>query len=93
MRHMFWYFKGITNYGILYWKEDNIDLEAFMDVDWVGNLELKRSINDYILKIKNSPMASKNGNKQVIVTLSSMHAEYFTIMEGTRGGVIKETFD
>jgi hypothetical protein len=62
--------KGITYYGILYWKEDNIDFEAFMDVDWANNLELKKSINGYILKIRNSPVASMNGNKQAIVTLS-----------------------
>ncbi len=85
---MFWYLKGIIDYGILYWKEDNIDLETFMDVDWAGNLELKRSTNDYIFKIKNSLVASKNWNRQTIIALSLMDVEYFALMEGTGGGII-----
>jgi hypothetical protein len=80
--------KGIIDYGILYWKEDNIDLETFMDVDWAGNLELKRSTNDYIFKIKNSLVASKNWNRQTIIALSLMDVEYFALMEGTGGGII-----
>lgn len=59
-----------------------------MDVDWAGNLELKRSTNDYIFKIKNSLVASKNWNRQTIIALSLMDVEYFALMEGTGGGII-----
>jgi hypothetical protein len=76
--------KNIINYGILYQKEGNIHLEAFMDVDWAGKLELKRSTNGYILKIRNSLVASNNGNIQVIVALSSVEAEYYALLEGTK---------
>jgi hypothetical protein len=44
--------KSITNYGILYRRKDNIDLKAFMDVDWASNLELKRSINATFSKLE-----------------------------------------
>jgi hypothetical protein len=45
-----------------------------MDVDWASKLEFKRSTNGYIFKIKNSLVASKNGNRQAIVALSSVEA-------------------
>jgi len=76
--------KNITNYGILYRRKDNVDLEVLMDVDWASNLKLKRSINGYIFKIRNSPMASGNGNRQAIVTLSLAEAKYHALMEGTK---------
>jgi hypothetical protein len=40
--------KGIADYGILYWKRDNIDLEAFVDADWVGDPKFRRSTSGYI---------------------------------------------
>lgn len=84
VKQIFLYLKNIINYGILYKKEGNIHSEAFMDVDWASKLELKRSTNGYILKIKNSLVASKNGNIQVIVALFSVEAEYYALLEGTK---------
>ncbi len=55
-----------------------------MDVDWVGKLELKRSTNGYILKIKNSLVTSKNGNRQAIIALSLVKVEYYALLEGTK---------
>lgn len=55
-----------------------------MDVDWVDNLELKRSTKGYILKIRNSPVVSMNGNRQTIVALSLVETEDHALMEGTK---------
>lgn len=75
--------KSIADYGILHWKGDNIDLQAFVDVDWAGDPKLKRPTNGYILKIGNS-LVFWNMKRQAIVTLSLVETEYCALMEGTK---------
>jgi hypothetical protein len=43
VKHIFSYIKSIANYGILYRKRHNIDLEVFVNVDWVGDIKFRRS--------------------------------------------------
>ncbi len=75
--------KSIVDHGILYWRGDSIDLQAFVDADWVGDPKLKRPTNGYILKIGNSPVFW-NMKRQAIVALSLVETKYCAIMEGTK---------
>ena len=36
------YLKGIEDYGLLYNLGGNIDLNVFIDADWVGNIDDKK---------------------------------------------------
>jgi len=75
--------KGTADYGILYWKRDNIDLEAFVDADWVGDPKFRRSTSGYILKIGNSQMLW-NTKRQATITLSLAEIKHCVLMEGTK---------
>lgn len=58
-------------------------MKDFVNVDWVGDTIKKRSTNDYIFKIWNSPM-SLCGNKQSKVVISLVEAKYCALMENTK---------
>ncbi len=45
------YLKGTIDCGILYKKGHNVDLEAFVDFNWVSDLESRRSTSGYFRKI------------------------------------------
>lgn len=40
------YLKGTEDYGLWYKLGCNLDLKVFIDVDWVGNLDDRKSTND-----------------------------------------------
>ena len=40
------YLKGTKDYGLWYKFGGNMDLKVFTDVDWVGNLDDKKSTSD-----------------------------------------------
>jgi hypothetical protein len=44
--------KGITNYGIIFKKGNNIELGVFVDIDWANNTKFITSINGYFSKLK-----------------------------------------
>ncbi len=70
VKQNFSYLKSIANYGILYGKGHNIDLEVFVNVDWVGDIEFRRS--------------TWYGKRQAMVALSSTKTKYCALMEGTK---------
>jgi hypothetical protein len=83
--------KGTIDYGILYWRGYNIDLEAFVDADWVGDPELGRSTSGYI-------------NWELTSVLEDEETSYCNIVFGGNkilganetyqgGGMVKETFE
>ncbi len=51
MKQILKYLKGIVDYGILYRRGHNVNLEAFVDSDWASDLESIRSTNGYFFKI------------------------------------------
>ena len=69
------YIAGTMNHGILYSTSNDFQLVGYIDSDFVGNAEDKRSTFEYAfhLGIGFVAWASK---KQLLVTLSSVEAEY-----------------
>ncbi len=67
----------------MYWRGKNIDLKAFVDADWAGDPQLRKSTNGYILKIGNSSVFW-NMKRQTIVALSLVEIEYCALIEGTK---------
>jgi len=67
--------KSITDYGILYWRGENIDLKDFVDANWASDPQLRKSTNGYILKIRNS-LVFWNMKRQTIVALSLVETKY-----------------
>lgn len=71
------YLKGTLDYGILFPKEDQgeIELIGFSDADWCGDRVDRRSTTGYMFKLSNAPI-SWCSKKQPVVALSSCEAEY-----------------
>jgi len=76
------YLCGTVNYGILYIDASDVILAGFLDSDWEGNLDDRRSITGYAFSIGSGVIASSN-KKQSSVALSSCEAEYQALCAAT----------
>eukprot|EP00253_Pinus_taeda_P015622 PITA_15622 len=69
------YLQGTSDFGVLYSDSFDVSLTSYIDFDWVGNLDDRRSIIGYAFSIA-SGVISWCSKKQHIVALSSAEAEY-----------------
>ncbi|XP_073304217.1 secreted RxLR effector protein 161-like [Primulina huaijiensis] len=69
------YLKGTMNYGIHYTKEGYGALLAFIDSDYAGDMEDRKSTSRYVFLI-NSGAVLWCSKKQLIVTLSTTETEF-----------------
>lgn len=69
------YLSGTSNYGILYTDTSDVILAGFLNFDWAGNLDDRRSITDYAFNIGFEVIAWSR-KKHHTVALSSCEAEY-----------------
>jgi hypothetical protein len=51
IEHIVKYLKGNIKNGILSRKGNNIEWEAFVNIDWVDNIEFKRLTGSYLFKM------------------------------------------
>jgi hypothetical protein len=61
--------------GIEYTNDLNDELKDYLDSDWAGDPDERRSTTGYAFSIV-TRMVSSNNMKQPIVSLSSIKAEY-----------------
>jgi len=76
------YLSGTCNYGILYTNIFDVILAGYLDSDWVGNLDDRRSIIGYAFNI-GSGVIAWSSKRQSIVALSSYEAEYQALCAAT----------
>ncbi|XP_016704342.1 secreted RxLR effector protein 161-like [Gossypium hirsutum] len=69
------YLKGTTSFGLLYKKGENLDLFGFIDSDYAGDIEDRKSTSGYVFML-GSTTISWSSKKQPIVTLSTTEAEF-----------------
>eukprot|EP00253_Pinus_taeda_P024107 PITA_24107 len=69
------YLCGTVNYGILYADASDVILAGFLDSDWAGNLDDRRSITGYEFSI-GSGVIAWSSKTQSTVALSFCEAEY-----------------
>ena len=55
VKRVFWYLCGTTYYAICYQGRPGanrvLDIEVFVDVDWAGDLDRRRSTSGYVFKL------------------------------------------
>lgn len=76
------YIKGTINRGITYVKSEE-PLTAFVDADWGGDIDDRRSYTGEVFMLANGPI-SWGAHKQKSVALSTMEAEYMALSDATR---------
>ncbi len=60
------YLKGTTYYGILYRREHNVDLEAFVESNWAGDPQFKRSTIVALSIVEAKYHALIEGTKEIV---------------------------
>ena len=69
------YLKGIEDYGLYYKKNENFELSAYTDVDWVGNIDDRKSTSGgglFLVKI----LVSWTSKKKNCISQSTTEAKY-----------------
>ncbi|KAF2322363.1 hypothetical protein GH714_012926 [Hevea brasiliensis] len=74
-RRILQYIKGTADYGIFYKKGSTCELQGYCDVDYAGNLDIRRSTTRYVFNF-GSGAISWCSKRQPAVSLSSTEAEY-----------------
>lgn len=69
------YIQGTTELGILYKNEEMVDLIAFTDSDFAGDLNDRKSTSGYVFMLGKGAV-SWSSKKQPVVALSTTEAEY-----------------
>ena len=77
------YLKRTVDYGIFYKKNGNKQLVAFIDSDYAGDLDRRRSTTGYVFKIHGAPVSWRS-YLQATVALSTTEAEYMAVAEGVK---------
>ncbi|KAK2966883.1 hypothetical protein RJ640_028893 [Escallonia rubra] len=69
------YIQGTLDFGIMYKKNEKLQLSGFCDIDWAGSVDDMRSTSGYAFSL-GSGMFSWASKKQQTVAQSSAEAEY-----------------
>ena len=69
------YIKGTLNYGLMYEKSKSFLFSGFVDADWAGDVNDRRSTTDFCFTA-GSAAISWCSKKQSTITLSSCEVEY-----------------
>jgi hypothetical protein len=82
------YLKGTTDFGLLFDKNSvkTNDVIGFVDSDYAGDLDKRRSISGYIFSLCGSAVSWK-ASLQSVVALSTTEAEYVASTEGVKEAI------
>ncbi|KAM1893121.1 hypothetical protein ACFX14_036209 [Malus domestica] len=69
------YLKGTINFGLFYSSSDNYKLVGYIDSDWVGDFNDRKSITGFVFFMEDTSFTWMS-KKQLIVTLFTCEAEY-----------------
>jgi len=75
VKRIFRYLKGTTDYCLTYTKSTSLTLTGYVDADWGGCLDTRKSTHGYVFLFNNSAITWKS-KLQSVVALSSTEAEY-----------------
>jgi len=76
------YLQATTSYGLHVTRGSSMSLNGFTDVDWVGNVDNKKSTSGYLVYLDNTFFSWKF-RKQRTVVRSSTEAEYKALADDT----------
>jgi hypothetical protein len=81
-KHVLWYLRGTTQFGLWYRWTEGVKLCGFTDADWVGSPSDRKSTSGGIFSV-GSTVVSWYNRKQRSVALSSAEAEYMVASQAT----------
>lgn len=78
MLHLLAYLKGTISYKITYYKGGSLDPIGFVDADYAGDTDTRRSTSGYLFTVAGGPV-SWSSKRQATVALSTTEAEYMAL--------------
>ena len=75
VKRIFRYLRGIIDFGIIYRRGNEATLIAYLDSDYAGDVNDRRSTSGYVF-VLGSGAVSWSSKKQPVVTLSTTEAEF-----------------
>ena len=78
MLHLLAYLKGTINYRITYSRGGDLSPIGFVDADYAGDVDTRRSTSGYVFTMAGGPV-SWSSKRQATVALSTTEAEYMSL--------------
>ncbi|KAL5739715.1 hypothetical protein ACOSP7_028607 [Xanthoceras sorbifolium] len=75
------YLKGAPGRGLMFSKNEHLDIEGYTDADWAGNASDRRSTSGYFTFVGGN-LVTWRSKKQTVVSQSSAEAEFRGIAQG-----------
>ena len=82
-KNILWYLRGTIDHGIFFPANDTGELSVFIDAEWAGETDSRRSTSGILYKLGSSPIAWSS-KLQPTFRLSSTEAKYRVLSEATR---------
>ena len=90
MKRVFRYLRGTSDYGLCYQGRPGLDrvldIRGFVDADWAGDLDQRRSTSGYVFNLFGGAV-SWMSKKQSVVALSTTEAEYMAATHASKEAV------
>ena len=90
VKWVFRYFCGTSDYGLCYQGRPGLDrvldIHGFVDVEWAGDLDQRRSTSGYMFNLFGGAI-SWMSKKQSVVALSTIEAEYMAATHASKEAV------
>ena len=90
VKRVFRYLRGTSNYGLCYQGrpglERMLDIRGFVDADWAGDLDQRRSTSGYVFSLFGGAV-SWMSKRQSVVALSTTEAEYIAATHASKEAV------
>jgi len=77
VKHILWFLKGTSSFGLHLTCGSSLSLHGFTDVDWVGSIDDRKSTGGHIVFL-GTTLISWKSDKQHTVARSFTEAEYKT---------------
>jgi histone deacetylase 1/2 len=76
------YVKGTSSFGLHLTHGSSLSLHGFINADWTGSIDDRKSTCGYIVFYSTTPISWKSGNQRTVAR-SSIEAEYKALADGT----------
>jgi hypothetical protein len=90
VKRVFRYLRGTTSYGLCYQGRPGldrvVDIHGFVDADWAGDLDRRRSTSGYVFNLFGGAISWMR-KRQAVVALSTTEAEYMEATHASKEAV------
>jgi hypothetical protein len=87
VKRVFRYLRGTTSYGLFYQGRSRldkvVDIHGFVDADWDGDLDCKRSTSGYVFNLFGGEISCMS-KRQAVVALSTTEAQYMAATHASK---------